>query len=163
MKRWLPLLLLALPAVSHAQCETTSANVGVQWGLGIQSLFPGNQPDFKLLSPGYLLTGGYRWGNSSVYGTVQYASSTGFTLVSFEGTFRQILETPFLNFFGQAGAYYQSYLLQGGGGRHNSAGGLLAAGLLIQLSPGIEFTAHFKGYIEKESITAAGGTFLFSL
>ncbi len=163
--RWLPLLVLALPTVSPSpasgQCEPPATNVGLQWGLGIQSFFPGNQPDFNLLSPGYLLTSGYRWGSSGVYGTVQYASSTGFSLFSFEGSFRQLLETPFLNFFGQVGAYYMSYGLPTAS-RHNSVGGLLGAGLLIQLSPGIEFTAHFKGYIEAQALTAAGGTFLFS-
>ncbi len=163
MKRILLITLgLTLSAPAPAACDKPGAVDGFQWGLGIQSLFPGNHPDFKLLSPGYLLTGGHRWNNTSLYGTVQYASSTAFALYSFEGSVRQILETPFLNFFGQAGAYYLSYRLETSV-RRSSAGGLLAVGLLIQFSPSIEFTAHFKGYIETESMTAAGGTFLFNL
>src|SRR5688572_7248918 len=101
--RRLALILLVLSlrgSPAMAQCEGPKASEGLQWGLGLQSLFPGNQPDFnKLVSPGYLLTGGYRWGRSSVYVTTQYASSTGFLMYSFEGSFRQILETPFLDLF----------------------------------------------------------------
>ncbi len=154
------IILASGPA--HAQCEDHPLQHGIQVGLGIQSFLPGNQADFTLLAPGYLLTGGYSWGNRGIYTSLQYASSTAFSLYSVEVSFRQVLETPFLDLFGQAGGFAMSYgvdnLI-----RHNQAGGLAAIGILILFSPEVEFTMQLKGYLQQESILAAGGSFLFHL
>ncbi len=149
--RLLSILILQAFSTSQAwgQCESHQLQHGVQAGLGIQSFLVGNQNDFTLIAPGYLFTGGYSWGNTGVYTSLQYASSTAFSLYSVELSVRQVLETPFLNLYGQAGGFAMTYGVEKMA-RHNQAGGLAAMGLLLLFSSEVEFTMHLKGYLRGE-------------
>lgn len=162
MKRSLALLLLLLTFRSEAACEGIALQTGLQVGLGVQNFIPGNQKDFSLVAPAYSLITGYSWGNYGVHVNGQYASSTNFSLVSVEGGVRYVVETPYVNGFGQAGGFWMSYGTTTSI-RHYLAGGLGAVGLMLMFSPEVEFDFFLKGYLLNESFLAAGGTFLFRL
>ena len=162
MKNALLALLLLLSFRGEAGCEGIPLHSGVQIGLGVQNFIPGNQKDFSLVAPSYSLTTGYAWGHYGVYVSGQYASSTNFSLVATEASLRYVVETPFVNGYGQAGVFWMNYGTATSI-RHNLGGGLGSVGLMLLFSTEVEFDFFLKGYLLTESFLAAGGTFLFRL
>ncbi len=156
------LVTVALGQTAAAACLSQPLHRGFQLGVGVQNFMLGNQLDFELQAPGYAVTVGHSWGSDGLYLTAQIASSTNFSLVSAEASYRHIIDTPFMSVFGLLGGFLMSYGTTTSV-RHDLAGAIGGAGLIILFSEAVEFDFFLKGYLHNESFMAGGGTFLFRL
>ena len=156
--------MLLLTAVARAetaapQCPARSLQKTSPFevGLHIQTILPGQLPDFVSSLPVYGPILGIPFFGDNLQLQAFYGTLSDFWIYTFEANYRFNVATPFFTGFAQAGAHYMNYKRLANG--HSYAGPNFATGVSFDMADNFDMNLLLKVYLQEHPLFSFGGGF----